>query len=293
MFTWKFKSIPALVCLASASLVAIPISAHAQVIGVTDVAAERILQDIDDNTDTIEDKLETANKFATEKTEPYYKHELARLDRMIELLGHYEVSEDGKTLSASEKNRITELYKSRDGDLDNREAVSDASKGESEQFAIIVKSGDSGSPFSSKAGVTGGGPLQKYMTAHNFTVPEEIFKDATKKIHIEKLYSALYMAEVTAGEVNEGRENRLEIYKDLSEKSKAAKDMRQALEINNAIQLENGRNLAMLINLETAQLNAQSVNLRQTAQTKQGKTDLFGSNALGIAALSGILAFTQ
>ena len=57
--------------------------------------------------------------------------------------------------------------------------------------------------------------------------------------------------------------------------------MKGALEVNNALLLENGRNLALLIELQTAQLAAEGVSLKEKAQLQQNTASVFGSTGDG------------
>jgi len=61
------------------------------------------------------------------------------------------------------------------------------------------------------------------------------------------------------------------------------------MEINNALLIENGRNLALLINLQTAALNAQSVDLRDKAHAEQRLKSTFGESGGVDSALTGLL----
>ena len=95
------------------------------------------------------------------------------------------------------------------------------------------------------------------------------------------MHQTLYAVDSITGETRLAREDRLKVYTELAEMSAQAVDMKGALEVNNALLLENGRNLALLIELQTAQLAAESVHLRDKSQSRQNTASIFGSTGDG------------
>lgn len=119
--------------------------------------------------------------------------------------------------------------------------------------------------------------MTNYYKEYRLLKPEELHPDSVElQREARLLQQTLYAVDAATGETAQAREERLNIYKELADKSAAATDMKASLEVNNALLLENGRNLALLIELQTAQLAASGVELRQKARGQQTVAGLFG-----------------
>ena len=95
------------------------------------------------------------------------------------------------------------------------------------------------------------------------------------------MQQTLYAVDSMTGETRVAREERLRVYDELANKASSAQDMKASLEVNNALLLENGRNLALLIELQTTQLAADGVLLREKAKGRQKVAALFGETGIG------------
>ena len=125
-------------------------------------------------------------------------------------------------------------------------------------------------------------PMLKYHQTYRFLQPEELHPENEElQRQVRELHKTLYALDSVTGETTLGKKQRLEVYTELAEKSAAAVDIKGSLEVNNALLLENGRNLALLIELQTVQLAAESVNLREKAHSQQSVASVFGATGDG------------
>ena len=124
--------------------------------------------------------------------------------------------------------------------------------------------------------------MKVYHKTYRLIQPEELHPDNIElQKQVRDLHQALFTADSFTAIASEARKDRESTYDELAELSAQAVDMKGALEVNNALLLENGRNLALLIDLQTAQLAAESVNLRDKAQSRQNIASVFGSTGDG------------
>ena len=121
-----------------------------------------------------------------------------------------------------------------------------------------------------------------YNKANRLITPEELYPDNIElREQTRELQQTLYAVDSMTGETRVAREERLRVYDELANKASSAQDMKASLEVNNALLLENGRNLALLIELQTTQLAADGVLLREKAKGRQKVAALFGETGIG------------
>ena len=124
--------------------------------------------------------------------------------------------------------------------------------------------------------------MKDYHKTYRLIQPEELHPDNIElQKQVRDLHQALFTADSFTAIASEARKDRKSTYDELAELSAQAVDMKGALEVNNALLLENGRNLALLIDLQTAQLAAESVNLRDKVQSRQTIANVFGATGEG------------
>ena len=124
--------------------------------------------------------------------------------------------------------------------------------------------------------------MRDYHKTYRLIQPEDLHPDNEElQKQVRELHEAVFLADSFTAIASEARKDRESTYDELAELSAQAVDMKGALEVNNALLLENGRNLALLIDLQTAQLAAESVNLRDKAQSRQNIASVFGSTGDG------------
>ena len=124
--------------------------------------------------------------------------------------------------------------------------------------------------------------MRDYHKTYRLIQPEDLHPDNEElQKQVRDLHQALYAVDSITAITSKARKDRESTYDELAEMSAQAVDMKGALEINNALLLENGRNLAMIIDLQTAQLAAESVNLRDKVQSRQTIANVFGATGEG------------
>lgn len=125
--------------------------------------------------------------------------------------------------------------------------------------------------------------MTRYHRTYRLLQPEELYPDNLElQRQTRDLHQTLFVVDGVTGATNKGRKERLEVYAGLAEMSAQAVDTKGALEVNNALLLENGRNLALLIELQTAQLAAESVKLKEKVQSQQSVASVFGAAGQGL-----------
>ena len=224
-------------------LIAMPTTAHAQ-IPVTDVAS--IGQDA-------ANFLQTAAHYGSQVA--HYAEQIQKYEQQItQLQQEYDSITGIKFSDILNKSNLMNT---------SRLALGNAFSGTSTQFGLGVPD-------------TYTTEMNEYNARYSLLAPEELYPDnPTMQQQVRELQKTLYAVDAAVGEATANREQRLEIYSDLATKAASATDMKSALEVNNALLLENGRNLALLIELQSAQLSAESAQLRDQAKGKQVISSLF------------------
>lgn len=239
-----------------------------------------------------------ARKFRDDHIEKHYeeqiKHherQLKRLNAMIDSFGYWKIDgdklkDDPKIEGEAKKDAFDILADSTKA----RDAVHAAGEGKSPEFGIIFdgfnKDGLGGTNF-------GASYPAKFRKALGLQAPSEIYGNdsGSHGENLTRLYSSLYMASTVANEAHNGRKERLKVYSDLLTKAKATDDLQTELRVQNAILLENGRNLALLIDLQTAQLNAETAQLASLARSKNVPESMFGASTdLGADVFEGLVS---
>lgn len=266
------------------SLASFASPAYAQ-ISVEDVDANSILREIQEEA---KEEYDRFNDFRTDRTIPHYDAEIKRLDTMIKALSYYNeegvYEGDGRDLSHFDivegsdatRDRVTEIL---------QDAI------QPDGLTLEFESLDTGSGTidTIATAIFGESPPTAYLTEYGFLPPQNKHEeDGPLQKKVAKLYSALFIADSMIGGLAETRIQRLEAYDNLREKAKATESVQQAIEVNNALLIENGRNLALLIDLQMVRLNAEAVALRDNATSKNKSEESFGGTALGTVALAGI-----
>jgi len=266
--------------------------AYAQ-IAVDDRDAGVFLERIEENT---KKEHEAADKFRKDNTTDHYKsqiehydREIERLNALITSLGYYSVEGD----ELKEKKGSDTAFENLNTSTDSRTAVQNAAEGKSKEFGIMLDGFDS--TFVEKIPVLGGlvsgsGPVA-FRKEFGLTAPDVIYAgNEQSQKSLSRKYSSLYFANTVAGESNVGRKERLKVYDDLITRAKEAGDIQEAIRVQNAILLENGRNLALLIDLQTAQLNSQTVNMMDSTADANAPAYMFGT---GSRSILGDRAFAE
>jgi len=237
-------------------------------------------------------------KFRDEKTEPHYKDqikhyeaELKRLNALIDSYGYMKrTTSGGETNFAEEDQPHKEAFDALDISKAGRTAVAEATKGKSEEFGIQIDGFDDDGVLGTGLGASGA--PAKFRKAIGLQTPKKLYPadNSTFAANLHRLYSSLYVANTVAGEANKSRDKRYEVYDVLFEQAEKSKDLQTELRIQNAILIENGRNLALLIDLQTAQLNSQTAEMTASAVAAQRSEEMFGGgSSLGSSASSELL----
>ena len=265
---------------------AVPQEASAQV-GVTDSKVLAELKAINTELDNIKAELDTFETYRDDV-------QTDRYDKMVTALsftdggGSYgarsrtpEIFTNGGTQYATTQERLEKVY-----------------SGDTKAFGVRLGGasdggGSGGSEKLDLGGVLGGffggllnsdGHTRKpgidgYREEYALLSADALYKsNGAMQRHIDQLHQSIFLAEAMAGETALTRDQRLELYEKLQEQAAAAKDVNESMEVANAIMLENGRNLALLIDLETIRLNAEASSYRQAAQDAQQNARFFGAS---------------
>jgi len=267
-----------------------------------DVDAQRLLEQIRDyneeirdindeikiTSDEIKTLQENAKEFRDKTTKPHYEREIKKLNAMIDTFGYWQSKDTEDPVKEPElfKKAFDTITMSDDA----RKSILAAGEGKSNEFGIMFDGFDGDGLGGTNLGAS---TVAKFRKALGLQAPKEIYPTKNAGSHRENLtrmYSSLYLANTVANEAHNGRVQRLEIYDELIEQAKTTDDLQAELRLQNAILLENGRNLALLIDLQTAQLNAQTVDIASTARSKNIPESMFGnSTALGKAAFDTLV----
>ena len=240
---------------ALAGLAALAPVAHAQV-GVYDSRNEEELIEIKNRTEDIKTNTNNIHEFQINDTRPHYEAELVRLNNMIRSLSHVTVDS-----TADDSDKRSDIFAKIEANTADRTRISSVRDGGTSNYGIEIG---------------GSGVSSDYYSKYGWVAPSSIYTDTGLRTQLEQLHNAMYFAEATAGEVDSTREARLNAYKELATLAEQSGNVKQSLELNNAILIENGRNLALLIEMQTAALNAKAAELRETAREQQAIADTFG-----------------
>jgi len=282
----KLKSIS--LAITALSMAALSTSAYAQ-IGVKDETAGGLLGTINESADGIEEDTETLledtqeafRQQATHREEEIKHHEanIARLNAMISLLNAKAVVGDDNAFNIGDASTLS-----------NPNIFDGNPAGESAVAALNTSRDDIATLRTDAESVFNGGTisdLSSYLKEYDLQSVDEIYDDNDELARgVLQLYHSAYNAESTVNTISQASADRLSRYDELLGNAKTATDLKTALDINNALLLENGKNLALLIDLQTAQLDAQAVQLRKEAQNRNAVTRTFGeSNGAGLEAI--------
>ena len=285
------------VCVTTALLVPLAIAPAASAqIGVYDSENEAKLEDILDKleeirveADLIEQELVQFEEFRNEQTQPYY-------DTMQASLGYYT-----RTTSGTTEVDGADPFQHSNDETAGRIKLRDAHSGGAAGYGIDVTGSETtGGPTGDAA--TG---LAGYQSEYGLLASKSVHKDGSALAkELRHTYNALYMAETTAFLAHEAREARLTAYTNLETAAQNANSLREAIDVNNALLVENGRNLTTLIALQTADMNAQSAAVRRSVISDTERSRQLGvengqsiSNVLGsapsiISAVQSIITAT-
>jgi len=250
-----------------------------------------INREIRDTNDEIKTLQENARDFRNDETKPHYEREVKRLNSMIESLGYWKSADNSDP--TKEDNPSEVAFDDLETSIDARTAVQTAGDGTDSNKVGIVFTAYSGADGNLGGGIGAGGTApnpDQFREALGLHKPEVLYPGDNNVLasNLARQYSSVYLANSVAGESHKGREARLEVYTNLLTRAKAAGNLREELRVQNAILLENGRNLALLIDLQTAQLNAQTVEMTNATIESQLPREMFGGNDSGLqGALEG------
>lgn len=217
----------------------------------------------------------------------HYEREIKRLNSMIESLGYWKSTDNSDPLK--EENPSELAFDDVGRSTEARTAVQTAGNGTDPDEIGIVFTAFSGDASGGITGLGGGAP-DEFRETLGLHKPTDLYPGENNVFasNLARKYSSVYLANSVAGESHKGRQGRLEVYTNLLTRAKAAGNLREELRVQNAILLENGRNLALLIDLQTAQLNAQTVELTNATVVSQLPREMFGGNDGGLqGALEG------
>jgi len=234
---------------------------HAQII-VRDNDVEDAVEDAEEAiVKAIDDRHAERKAFEDGTTTEFYNAAVQRLDKVIDALSY--VGRDGE--------RDAAIFDGISGQTDARAAILTVSEGEGTNFG-----------FTSLP--NGGGNIDEYIKRYGYLKPEEIYpSDETLGFRNQLIdeQKALYYADALVGEVDASRQARYDVYENLLAKAKVSDDAHEALDINNALLIENGRNLALLIHLQAAQLNTNTASLRNRTREREATSNIFGLRGEG------------
>ncbi|MEP1229521.1 MAG: hypothetical protein ABJG88_02480 [Litorimonas sp.] len=252
----------------SAAFILPAVSAQAQII-VRDNDVEDAVEEAErEIVRVIEEHDRVRTEFEDGKTSDYYTDAIERLDAVIDAMSHIE-------------------SETRDDAIFTNLATQDEAR-----TAILSISEGSGSTFGLASLTPDSGNLNDYLKRYGYLKPEELYpttdsngnpvttNSALRNQLIDE-QKALYYADALVGEVDAARQARYDAYEELSQKASVSDDIHKALDINNALLIENGRNLALLIHLQTAQLNNQSAQLRTQTRERETVSNIFGLRGTG------------
>jgi len=292
--TPKFSTLKAAAAAAALLVAGLAQPAMAQVTTDDNTAQEwleRISKGLGEKGDTdggsLQGKMDKVNKFDENETKQHfadqikhYEKEVARLDAMIEAMGFNKVEGEDNAQSAVASEKIAQAFDLISNTTDVRKKITNARQAEGEPvFGMPYGDGEGGLTIP-----------EAYYAKYGILKPEEVFTDnEILQYNLAQLQGALYLSDATVAEVDKSRELRFQTYVDLLEKTKEAEDLHTTMQINNAIMLENGRNLALLIDLQTANLNNGAAILRKETKKRQITAETFGDTNTGLGTIQGVV----
>lgn len=118
--------------------------------------------------------------------------------------------------------------------------------------------------------------MLRYSREYQFTKPAGLYTDEAAQKAYKASLDAAYVVDSTTHSMQKASEERFRIYEDIMANKGASSDQKSELEIMNALLVENGRNLATLIDLQTAALAADGAQLRKYLDQQQAVSSMFG-----------------
>jgi len=192
------------------------------------------------------------NKFETEKTAKHYTDAVERLDKLINSLSHIDTD-----------TKDTDLYSAMNTSNSGREKNNELTE-DTSTFGIKLSS-------------TGETEMADYLKRYGFFAADELYSgNEALENRLKDSETALYYSAAIVRNTDNEKKNRFDAYADLATRAQNVQDVKSALEVNNALLIENGRNLALLIQLQTAQLNADNSLLRDSIEKEHFVSRIFG-----------------
>jgi len=243
-----FKKVLSLGAILLMGWVYVP-SANAQIL-TRDKDVEKIVEDILEET---ENANEARTKFEDDKTDKYYKDAIERLDSLIDALSNID-----------SEARDPEIFSA----LTNQSPVREK---------ILAVSAGAGTTYGLNSLPDGSANVEAYLKRYGYLTPDQLYPDNVAfNNQLSDEHKALYYSDAIIGEVDASRQARYDAYENLIVKASQSDDAHEALDINNALLIENGRNLALLIKLQTAQLSADTALLREQTRSRESTSNIFG-----------------
>lgn len=262
----------AILAMSAAMLVSM-VPAQSQVL-VRDIKTRSAVKDVRDEVDNVKDAVKKSDdarkdfetkeskkyydardKFETEKTATYYTDAVERLDKVINSLSHIDTD-------TKDSNLYSAMNTSNSGRQKNNDLTEDTS-----DFGIKLTS----------AAET---EMANYLKRYGFFSAAEMYSaNPALQNRLKDSETALYYSAAMVRNSDNEKKNRFDAYTDLASRAQNAQDVKSALEVNNALLIENGRNLALLIQLQTAQLNADNSLLRDNIEKEHFVSRIFGDQA--------------
>lgn len=265
------------------AMVALPQAAHAQV-GVFDSRALDELIEIKDNTFATQEDTDKIQDFHLDKTAKHYDAEIARLDAMIQMMSHRKVNSSGGIVddAGGANDKRSDIFDKLATSNGKRQDIREIAGKRAADHGLIVGQSGGFSLGNLVGNLLGGGSsvpaeMKDYYKTYGLIDPALIHKgNDTQTLNLLQMHSAMFISDELVQNVAKEADNRHKVYEDLLVLAKQSKDIKTSLEVNNALLIENGRNLATLIDMQTIALNAQSAEMRMGAQQRQQTADLLG-----------------
>ena len=244
--------------LASLACVATTLPAQAQIIVRDNDVEDAVISAEEEIVAAINDRHAERKAFEEDFTDDYYEDAIERLNAVIDSLS-----------IVAEEERDATLF----------EGV-DAEDQTLSRTAILAVSEGLGTTFGlASLPDTDVDNMDAYLSRYGYLKPTEIYPEGTNlglRNQLIDEQKALYYADALVGEIDSARQTRYDVYESLLLKAKNSDDVHEALDINNALLIENGRNLALLIHLQAAQLNTNTAQLRNKTRDREATANIFG-----------------
>jgi len=241
--------------------------AEAQVL-VRDVNTRSAVRSADSNiTGAVNSGNTARNDFETQTIAPHYETEIEKYDAQIARLEHLIHSlsyHDPAAEPGGVPERDADLYTAMAETNTERQNLIGLSNDES-SFGIELSSAEQSN-------------ITDFLKRYGFFPGDELYPGNVVLQNLTNdTQSALYYADTLSRDANNSHATRFSVYEDLASRAQNTQDLRAAIEVNNALLIENGRNLALLIQLQTAQLNADASIIRENVRKEHIVPRLFGS----------------